>query len=304
MDDLNDLALFAKVVEHRGFSAASRKLGIPKSRLSRRISGLEAALGVRLLQRSSRSLTVTSVGQLFYERCRAVVDLGQSAREAVQEAAAEAHGMVRVSCPMSLAQFWLTPLLPQFMSSHPRVRLMLEVTNRRVDPLAEALDVVIRVRRPPFQDSDLVVRPLGRTQDVLLASPALVQRLGQPTHPSQLSGWPTLSVASDDGRHSWQFVVGDTSFDVSHEPRLATSDMYALRRAALDGMGAAVLPTSICNEQLRDGRLQPLLPDWSTPVGEIQAVFPSRRGMLPAVRALIDYLVMHSPERPLAGEDG
>lgn len=296
MDDLNDLALFAKVVEYKGFSAASRKLGIPKSRLSRRISSLEEELGVRLLQRSSRSLSVTSVGQLFYERCRAVVDLGQSAREVVQEAIAEPQGTVRVSCPMSLAQFWLTPLLPKFMSSHPRVRLMVEVTNRRIDPLAEALDVVIRVRRPPFQDSDLVVRPLGRTHDMLLASPALIQRLGQPTHPSQLSDWPTLSVASDNGRHSWQFSADGRTVDVVHEPRLATGDMFALRRAAVDGMGVAVLPASICKEQVRDGALQPLLPQWSPAVGEIQAAFPSRRGMLPAVRALIDFFIANSPE--------
>ncbi|WP_457102272.1 LysR family transcriptional regulator, partial [Microbacterium sp. P5_E9] len=135
MDDLNDLALFAMVVEHQGFSAASREMGIPKSRLSRRIALLEERLGVRLLQRSSRSLKVTPVGQLFYDRCKAIVALSESAHEVVQEAIAQPRGLIRVSCPISLAQLWLTPLLPVFMHRYPSVRVALTVTNRRVDPL-------------------------------------------------------------------------------------------------------------------------------------------------------------------------
>lgn len=299
MDDLNDLALFAKVVEFKGFSAASRKLGIPKSRLSRRISLLEERLGVRLLQRSSRSLTVTSVGHLFFERCQAVVALGQSAHELVQEAVAQPQGTVRVSCPISLAQFWLTPLLPEFMDTHPKVSLVLEVTNRKVDPLAEPLDVAIRVRRPPFQDSDLVVRPLGETNDLLLASPKLIRRHGSPSAPNDLATWPTLSVPSANDRYVWQFHGGQGNVEVVHSPRLATDDMFALRRAAVDAMGAAVLPATICQEEIRSGNLAVLLPEWRCPVGQIQAAFPTRRGMLPAVRALIDFFAAHAPDQPL-----
>src|SRR5262249_3757798 len=160
--------------EHNGFSAAGEQLGIPKSRLSRRIAGLEDRLGVRLLQRSSRRIAVTSVGQLFYERCQAVVAMGEAAHEVIQQASSQPQGPLRISCPITLAQFWLTPLLPKFMDAFPRVKLQLDVTNRRIDPLEEHMDVVLRVRRPPFEDSNLVVRRLGQTVDVLVASPKLL----------------------------------------------------------------------------------------------------------------------------------
>ncbi len=194
MEDLNDLVYFAKVVEHNGFSAASRQLGIPKSRLSRRIAWLEERLGVRLLQRSSRRMTLTSVGQLFYERCQSVVTLGESAREVVHQAVSEPQGLLRISCPMTLAQFWLTPLLTQFMRAYPKVRVLLTVTNRSVDPVEEYTDVVLRVRRPPFSDSSLVVRRLAQARDVLVASAGLAAAMAPPSAPRDISDWPTLSV--------------------------------------------------------------------------------------------------------------
>ena len=177
MQDLNDLMFFARVVEHGGYSAASRALGIPKSRLSRRIAALEERLGVRLLQRSSRGFTLTSVGQPFYERCKAVLAAGAAALEVAEAGASEPQGVLSVSCPLSLAQSWLTPLLPRFMQALPKVRVRLHVSNRRVDPIEEQVDVVLRVRRPPFEDSELVVRPLARVNDLLVASPSLVASL-------------------------------------------------------------------------------------------------------------------------------
>lgn len=293
MEDLNDLVFFAKVVEHQGFSAASRQLGVPKSRLSRRITLLEERLGVRLLQRGSRRLVLSSVGERFYERCQAIVALGESAHELIQEAVAQPQGVLRVSCPITLAQVWLTPLLPAFMKAHPKVRLLLTVSNRRVDPLEEPMDVVLRVRRPPFDDSSLVVRPLGRTQDVLIASPTLLREHGTPDKLSGLAGWPTLSLPVAGERHAWQLRRGVEAAEVVHEPRLVCGDMFALRHAALEGLGVVLLPEILCREDLRDGRLQRVLPEWGCTESEIQAVFPSRRGMLPAVRALVDFLALH-----------
>jgi DNA-binding transcriptional LysR family regulator len=295
MHDLNDLALFAMVVEHQGFSSASRQMGVPKSRLSRRIAQLEERLGVRLLQRSSRSLTVTSVGRLFYERCKQVVELGESASEVVQEALGEPQGKVCVSCPISLSQFWLTPILSTFMQSHPKVSIALIVSNRRVDPLDESMDVVLRIRRPPLDDSDLVVRPLGRTADVLMASPAFLAQHGEPSGTQDLSRWPTLALPAAGDRHSWRLTSGASVEEVMHKPRLVTDDMFALKTAALDGVGVALLPEMICADELKAGLLRVVLPQWSTDPGEIQAVFPTRRGMLPAVRAFIDYLAARPP---------
>ena len=291
--DLNDLQFYAMVVEHGGFAAAERALGVPKSRLSRRITLLEERLGARLLQRSSRRLVLTSVGERFYERCQAIVTLGESAHELVQEAVAQPQGVLRVSCPLTLAQFWLTPLLPAFMKAHPRVRLLLTVSNRRVDPLEEPMDVVLRVRRPPFDDSSLVVRPLGRTYDVLLASPALLRERGMPVDVPGLEGWPTLSLPAEGERHAWLLRRGADAAELAHAPRLVCGDMLALKRAALEGLGVVLLPGILCREELGDGRLVRVLPEWGCTESEIQAVFPSRRGMLPAVRALVDFLAAH-----------
>lgn len=297
MEDLNDMALFAKVVEHNGFSAAGQHLGIPKSRISRHIARLEERLGVRLLQRTSRRLSVTSVGQLFYERCQAVVAMGESARDVIQQAVSEPQGTVRVSCPITLAQFWLTPLLPEFMKTVPKVRLLLAVTNRPIDPVGEQMDVVLRVRRPPFEDSSLVVRRLGQTRDVLIASPSFLATKVDPVAPHDLEDWPTLSVPSDGERYVWALKNGTTGAEIVHEPRLATADMFALKHAALEGLGVTLLPEIICREELQKGLLKIVLPDWSCAVSDIQAAFPTRRGMLPAVRALVDFLASHPPGR-------
>lgn len=244
MEDFNDLALFAHVVEQQGFSAASRHLGIPKSRLSRRVSQLEERIGVRLLQRSSRRLLLTSVGRQFYERCQATVAAGEEAFDVARQATAQPQGLLRVSCPFTLAQFWLTPLIPSFMRAFPGVRLQLEVSNRRVDPLQENIDVVLRVRRPPFEDSSLVARPLGSTVDVLLASPALVERLGMPRSLGDLAAWPVLSLPADNERYRWALERGSESHDFAFTPHVVTDDMFALRHLAEQGMGLALLPRS------------------------------------------------------------
>jgi DNA-binding transcriptional LysR family regulator len=295
LEDLNDLMFFARVVEHGGYSAASRALGIPKSRLSRRVAGLEQRLGVRLLQRSSRGHALTSIGQQFYERCQAVLAAGTAAFDVAEAGAVEPQGALSVSCPLSLAQSWLTPLLPRFMEKLPKVRVRLHVSNRRIDPIEEHIDVVLRVRRPPFEDSSLVVRPLARVNDLLVASPALLAAMPTPSGPEALAEWPTLSMPDAGDRVTWRLGNGARTVEVSHVPRLATEDMYALKQAAADGVGVALLPALVCGHEIASGHLQVLLPEWSRGAGEIQAVFPSRRGMLPAVRAFVDFLVAHPP---------
>ncbi|HEX7865231.1 MAG TPA: LysR substrate-binding domain-containing protein [Variovorax sp.] len=300
MEDLNDLALFAHVVTQQGFSAASRHLGIPKSRLSRRISQLEERLGVRLLQRSSRRLLLTGVGREFYERCQATVAAGDEAFDVLRQATSQPQGLLRVSCPFTLAQFWLTPLIPAFMRACPGVRLQLEVSNRRVDPLQENIDVVLRVRRPPFEDSSLVARPLGSTVDVLLASPALLAQLGAPQELADLAAWPVLSLPAGNDRYRWTLERGAQVQEFGFTPHFVTDDMFALRHLAEQGMGVALLPEIMCRDALAEGRLVRLCGEWACAASEIQAAFASRRGMLPAVRAFIDYLLQNPPGAALS----
>ncbi len=293
MEDLNDLMFFAKIVEHGGFSEAGRRLGVPKSRLSRRMAALEERVGVRLLQRSPRRITLTSAGQSVYERCRTLVALAESTHELARQASATPQGEVRISCPITLAQVWLTPIIPGFMQAYPKVRLHVTATNRRIDPIEERMDVVIRVRRPPLPDSDQVVRKLGESTDVLVASSGFLCAVERLHEPEDIGHLPTLSWAGKGDRYTWSLASAGRALELRHEPRLVTDDMFSLREAARAGMGIALLPRRICQADIREGQLMQVLPHWASPRADVLAVFTSRRGMVPAVRALLDYLDQH-----------
>ena len=193
MQDLNDLYYFAMVVEHGGFAAAERALGIPKSRLSRRISQLEGEMGVRLLQRSTRRFAVTDVGMSVYRHAQTMLAEAQAAREVVDRLSAEPRGLVRVSVPVSLAQQQLPRLLPRFLEQYPQVRLQLHVGNRRVDLINEGFDVALRVRSRLDDDGSLVMRSFGQVRELLVASPGYLDRAGRPADPADLAAHVTLS---------------------------------------------------------------------------------------------------------------
>lgn len=292
MQDLNDMAYFVQVVEHGGFSPASRAIGIPKSRLSRRITQLEEQLETRLLQRSTRSFTVTEAGQVFYRHCRAMLIEAEAAREAIDTLRAEPRGLVRLTCPIALLHVHVGAMLAQFMVKYPQVTLQLEETNRRVDVLNESVDLAIRVRPLPLDDSDLVMRQLATRSMCLVASPLLVAQFGQPASPADLHRWPSLALSRPQQIHRWTLLGPDKQeATVRHQPRFVTTDMIALRTAAVAGIGVVQLPLLMLDEQIKKGELVHLLPAWRARPEIIHAVFPSRRGQLPAVRALIDFLV-------------
>lgn len=292
MEYLNDMYLFAKVVEYGGYSAASRNLGMPTSRLSRRIAGLEQTLGVRLLNRTTRKISLTEVGRQFHQHCVALVAEAAAAQEAIDHMRAEPSGLVRMSCPVGLLHSQVGAIVADFLRAQPLVRVHVDATNRRVDVVDEGYDVAIRVRTPPLQDSDLVVRPLAVSQLILLGSPALLAAHGSPTELQDLTSFPTLAMTSPGDKHSWQFSnPNGATFTHPHVPRLVTDDFVTLRRAALDGLGITCLPEFMAHADIANGVLQHVLPQFTSPQGIVHAVFPSRRGMAPAMRALIDALV-------------
>ncbi|POU73944.1 LysR family transcriptional regulator [Leclercia sp. LSNIH6] len=291
MQDLNDFAWFVKVVEHVGFAAAGRALDLPKSRLSRRIAQLEARLGVRLIQRTTRQFTVTEVGQTFYQHCKAMLIEAEAAEEAVAALQAEPRGLVRITCPVTLLHVHVGPMLAKFMAHYPGINLQLEATNRRVDLVAEGVDIAIRVRPRPFDDSDLVLRVLADRGHCLVASPQLIQRLGMPTMPSELSAWPGLSLGEGRQVHKWALSGPEgAKAEIHFQPRLMTTDMLALREAAIAGVGLVQLPILMVKEQLASGALIKVLEEWEPRREVIHAVYPSRRGLLPSVRTLVDFL--------------
>ena len=291
MQDLNDLYYFVRAVEHGGFAPAGRAMGVPKSKLSRRVAQLEERLGVRLIHRSTRHFALSEVGQRYYEHCRAMLVEAEAAQEAIESLAAEPRGTIRLTCPIGLLNFHVGEMLARFMVRYPNVSIHLDATNRRVDVLGEGLDLSIRVRPQPFEDSELAHRVLSDRGQCLVASPLLVERLGMPQNPKDLSDWPSLSRAVPQESHVWALEnANGESVVVHHAPRYITTDMLALKSAALAGVGVAQLPILMLPQELESGTLLRVLPDWQPPREVIHIVFPSRRGMLPSVRALIDYL--------------
>ncbi|MGV3572957.1 MAG: LysR substrate-binding domain-containing protein [Ramlibacter sp.] len=291
MQDLNDLLYFAEVVDSGSFAAAGRNLGIPKSRLSRRVAELEGRLGVRLLQRTTRKLSLTPAGETYHRHCVAMREQAEAADEAVALVQTEPRGTVRITCPITVAQSTLGPMLPRFLAAHPQVREEMQVTNRVVDLVQDGVDVALRVRASLEDSGSLVVKQLGPTLGVLVASPQLLQRFGAPRGPEELRHLPTVAMSATDGKASWRLLgPAGATFELQHQPLCVADDLLTLKFAVLQGTGMCVLPDYMCREEVRRGELVPVLPGWAPPAALLLAVFPTRRGMVPAVRRFLDFL--------------
>jgi DNA-binding transcriptional LysR family regulator len=288
MRDFNDLQFFVAVVLNRGFSAAARVLGVPKSRMSRRVALLEERLGVRLLDRTTRGLSLTQVGQQVFEHARAAIIEAEAAEEAALRMRSEPCGLVRLSCPLGLQSAIAGPL-PGFLAAHPKLRVQCIATNRRVDLIQEGVDVAIRVRERLDTDADLQVKRIGVSRRILVASPKLLATAGVPKSPADLANFPVLHQ-EEQGGGTWHLTAenGETT-SVLVEPRLASGSFDILMSAGCQGAGIALLPARYCQDALATGELVRVLPEWSGTEGILHLVFASRRGMLPSVRAVIDF---------------
>jgi DNA-binding transcriptional LysR family regulator len=293
VENLNDLLIFSQVVDNNGFTGAARALGVARSSICRRVGQLEEQLGVRLVQRSTRHFAVTDIGIELHVHCLKMISEAKAVYDRAACAKARPSGLIRVSCPAIVAQLLIAPLMPAFVEQNPDVRLALEATNRKID-IDDNFDVCIRVRQVPSEDSGMIMRSLGIVQQVLIASPEFIAHHGRPLTPAAAAALPTLSYGSLQGPHVWKLVDQDgQEMQIRHEPKFAADDMSLVRQSAVRGIGIAQLPLSVCVNELRDGQLEILLPEFPAPLLEIQLVFPSRRGMLPSVRSFIDLLSGH-----------
>ena len=296
MQPLEAFYYFSKVVDHGGYAKAARALGIPKSRLSRHVADLESRLNVRLLQRSTRKFVVTEVGHEVYRHAAAMLAEADAAVEAVEFARAEPRGVIRVSCPVAIAQTWFASIIPDFLAKYSSVRLLLHVSNRRVDLLNEGFDVAIRVRTQPSGEDGVVMRSFGEASEQLVATPAYLDRVGRPTDPKQLAELATLGYEPESERQTWELRGPNGAIvQVDHSPRMVSHDFILLRAAALAGLGIARLPETVVREDLEKGAFERVLPQWNTPQGTMHLVFASRRGLLPAVRVFIDFVAETFP---------
>lgn len=299
MQDLNDLNLFVAVVTHGGFSAAARALHAPKSKLSRRIAGLEDQLGVRLVERSTRRFQVTEVGEDVFRHARAAMHEAEAIGEIVLQRRSEPQGLVRIAAPPGLDRL-ISRSLPQLLARHPKLRVQVVVSNRRVDLIEERVDVAVRLREAPDTDNDLQMKVISRAPGILVASPDLLATYGEPKVPADLARLPIVSFTDEIGADRWvlQDAAGQKA-EVMLEPRLSSSSPSIVRDAAVEGVGVTVLPEWSCHELLESGRLVRVLPEWSRNHGLIHLVFTSRRGLLPGVRAVLDFLAEAlSPKAP------
>ena len=294
LSDLDDFYCFALVVEHGGFSAAELATDIPKSKLSRRVYNLEEHLGVRLIQRSSRHFAVTEIGMNIYRHAQVMMNAAQAAHDLVDHLSTQPRGVIKVSLPVSIAQNEIAKILPQFLKTYPEIRVQLIVSNRRVDIINEGIDVALRVRSNLDDDPSLILRKFENIEQHLFASQAYLNEFGDLKQPEDLSQHQILSMADE---HLDQHIVvhdeNNHQKKIKVNPIVMGSDLMMLAQLARQNCGIVLLPDTIVQDYVQSGELVRVLPNWKAPHGILHAVYPSRRGLLPAVRVFIDYLVAH-----------
>lgn len=288
--NLNDLTLFAQAVESGGFAPAARRFSVPKSTLSKRVAALEASLGVRLIERSSRSFRLTDIGHDFYQHARAALVEVESAQQVVQSRLAEPSGTVRLTAAVPVVQFQLAPHLPALARTWPRLQLQLHASDRFVDLVQEGYDIALRSHFAPLPDSGLVQRTLMVEPVMLVAAQAYLREHGVPRQPADLAAHHGLLTGADATRWTLSREKADTVQTVEPQPRLVADESVALLHAATAGLGIVCLPETICQHHLARGELVRVLARWTAGRVTTTALVPHRRSLLPSVRAVLDFL--------------
>ncbi|WP_290872894.1 LysR family transcriptional regulator [Aquabacterium sp.] len=288
MSRFEAMRAFTTVVDAGSFVRAAEVLRLSKAAVSRQVSELEAHLGVRLMQRSTRRLSLTEEGQLFYERSKELLAGLEQAEAELSSRQAEVAGTLRVNVPLSFGVQHLASLWGGFMALHPRLMLDVSLSDRVVDLVEEGFDMAVRITRMP--DSVLVSRRLAGTRIVLCASPGYLRQHGEPRHPSDLARHHTLGYSYWATGDEWRLQGPEGEVSVRTRPMLRTNNGDTCLAAALADQGIILQPTFLVGEALRSGRLVELMPDYRAQEVGVYAVYPSRRHLAPKVRALVDFL--------------
>ena len=258
MIDKNAMALYVKVVENNSFSRTAQREDIPVSTVSRKISDLEKALGVRLLERSTRRLRMTEIGQDYYERCRRGLEEFESANLMVSDQQAEVSGRLRLSVPPSISDVVIIPLIEAFQTLYPNAIVNCLVTDRHVNHIEDGIDISLRVG--DLKDSSLVARRLLRYRSVLVASPAYLERAGAPGHPNELPLHALVAFSRWEPAVKWVLENNGETHEVNVQPRIAINDYAGVLSAVINGLGISEIPSIVCGPELQDGRLVEIMP--------------------------------------------
>jgi DNA-binding transcriptional LysR family regulator len=294
MRNLNDFIVFAHVVDHKGFAPAARALNVPKSTLSKRVAELEKTLGVRLINRTSRRFTVTEIGEDFYRHASAMLIEAEAAEAIVKGRLAEPSGTVRITASVPTAQMMLAGLLPPLALAYPKMRVMLHATDRFVDVVQEGFDIAVRDHFAPLPDSGMVQRRVANDAILLVAAPAYLENRGQPREPSDLSRHDGLLASLTSEGWTMRNDAG-VVVRVRPMPRFLADESNVLLEAAVSGLGITALPRKICRAAIEAGSLVRVLADWEAGSVTTTLLMPHRRGQLPSVRAVVDFIVTHLP---------
>lgn len=284
MELLNDMALFVEVVKAKGFRSAGEAIGIPNSTLSRRISALEKAIGLRLLHRTTRKIELTEAGQVYFERCKRIVDEARLAHEQLGEMLAQPSGVLRASFPVDFAVTYLAPLIAEFAGLYPGINFDFDLTARRVDLVSEPYDVAIRMGEP--ESSQLIARTLASFTPYLYASPGYLAQSGEPGKPADLERHQCLGILKAD---SWTLHDGKLSDTVSVGGRFTLNNVGMIRRLATLDMGIILMPEEVVADELASGKLRRIMPEWYGTPTPVYAITETR--LLPAkTQRFIEFL--------------
>lgn len=290
--DLNELFVFARVVQTGSFTSAARALDMTKSSVSRKITDLEDRIGARLLQRTTRSLNLTDVGRAYYEHCARIIAEVEEANLAVSQMQATPRGLLRISIPLAFGL--LGPVLDEYLARYPDVKLEVVATDRAVDLVDEGFDLALRAGK--LADSALIARPLATIRRVVVASPQYLKRRGTPKQPEELTGHECLVFSVSSAPTEWNLSIKTKTVTVKVPARLAVNDFDILLQAAKRGLGIASLPDFLVRRDLATGKLKQVLKDWCASEVTVHAVYPSTRHLSPKVIALIDLLRERLPK--------
>lgn len=297
MIDLNELQLFAQVAHEQSFTLAAKHLGLPKSSVSRAIARLEARLGIRLFQRTTRHVALTEAGEIYLERCQRVLDEAEQADLVIGALQARPRGRLRVGAPVAFARSILGPILGEFLVLYPELRLQLQLLGTEPLPSERSLDVVIRPG--PLEDAALLVKPIMRIRIGIYASPLYLEGRRLPDSPAALREQSCITARCESsGEPSdsaiWRLRRGSDLKEVRVESRVSVPDPTINHQLALAGVGVALLSQAVVRVDVEQGRLVRLLPDWEPDPVELHAVYPSRLNSSPNVRVFLQFLRDHS----------
>lgn len=293
--DINDMLIFLTVVEAGSFTLAADRLDMPKANVSRKVSRLEDRLGVRLLERTTRSQHLTEAGKRYLAHCKRIQEQVDLAEASVSELMSSYKGSLRIGTSVGIGQEILKPELGRFLHQHPELNLQLSLLNRRVDLIEEGFDMLIRVGQ--LDDSRLIAKRLGRVERKLYASPDYFKDKALPKRVDQLLDCDILMMTDSQRRHQLKLSEGNKRQQLEIQPRMLVDDFNIVRQSVLDGLGVAVFPTYMCGEAVSAGRLINILPEWHMDAVDVHALYTPHRVKIPKVRAFLDFILDIFQER-------